>query len=109
MKTETGIRGLVIRRGLLTGVTILALARTTGAQAIGDEYRVREPGRQPLQRMAPVGGWHPDRGGLLHSWNPRCVPHCGSLDDYCRKPLPQLCKPSYPPFYLPSTPEIVHP
>jgi hypothetical protein len=53
-----------------------------------------------LQRVAPAGGWFPYGGGLLHWWNPHCFPCCCGPDDYCRKPLPCVCWPAYPSFYV---------
>ena len=71
----------------------------------GTWWRDRGPGepRQQhfLQRLHPVGGWNPYGGGLLHWWNPHCFPcQCGGPDDYCRKPLPRVCWPPYPPYYI---------
>src|SRR5581483_6254184 len=66
----------------------------------GSEPRCCEPPPGSLlQRWHPVGGWCPYGGGLLHWWNPCCFPHGGVPDDYCRKALPRVCWPSYPPFY----------
>jgi hypothetical protein len=69
------------------------------------------PPPQPdfLQRLHPEGGWHPDGGGRLHRWNPHCSPCCGAPDDYCRKPLPRVCCPHYPPYYTWGPPEIGSP
>lgn len=53
-----------------------------------------------LARLKPVGGWHPYDGKLLHWWDPHCFPCCGGADDYCRKPLPCVCWPPYPPYYI---------
>ncbi|HTU91494.1 MAG TPA: hypothetical protein VMF69_15535 [Gemmataceae bacterium] len=53
-----------------------------------------------LQRFSPVGGWHPYGGGLLHWWPHHCFPCRGGPDDYCRKPLPHVCWPPYPPYYI---------
>src|SRR5262245_25729083 len=58
-----------------------------------------------LQRMHPVGGWHPDAGGLIHWWPRGCFPCSSATDDYCRKKLPQVCWPAYPPFYKWAAPE----
>jgi hypothetical protein len=52
-----------------------------------------------LKRTAPAGGWNPYGGGLLHWWNPHCFPCTGGPDDYCRKPLPRVCWPAYPPYF----------
>jgi hypothetical protein len=68
---------------------------------------------EPLQkcfidRLAPGGGWHPYGGGLLDWWNPCCFPRCGAPDDYCRKPLPRVCWPPYPPYYIWGPPQSCH-
>ncbi len=62
-----------------------------------------------LRQVAPAGGWDPYGGGLLHWWPPHCFPRCGAPDDYCRKPLPCVCWPPYPPYYIWGPPEICHP
>ena len=73
----------------------------------GGEPAYNESAQQRfLQRMHPVGGWHPYGGGLLHWWNPHCFPRQGAPDDYCRKPLPRVCWPPYPPYYVWGPPEI---
>jgi hypothetical protein len=59
-----------------------------------------------LQRLHPVGGWDPYGGGLLHWWNRHCFPHDCGPDDYCRKPLPKVCWPPYPPSYTWGPPEL---
>ena len=69
-----------------------------------------EPSRPGfLQRVAPAGGCFPYGGGLLHWWNPHCFPYVCGPDDYCRKPLPCVCWPAYPSFYVwgppPAAPE----
>jgi hypothetical protein len=63
-----------------------------------------------FRRLAPVGGWNPDGGGLFHWWNPRCFPRSCGPDDYCRKPMPNVCRPCPPssfgtdPLQLPAAP-----
>lgn len=47
------------------------------------------------RRCAPAGGWLPDNGGLITWWPACCFPCCGIPDDYCPKPLPQVCWPPY--------------
>jgi hypothetical protein len=59
-----------------------------------------------LKRLHPAGGWNPYGGGLLHWWNLYCIPRCGAPDDYCRKPLPRVCWPPYPSYYIWGPPEI---
>jgi hypothetical protein len=84
-----------------------ALTLFTFGRALGGEPEYNEPAQQRfLQRMHPVGGWHPYGGGLLHWWNPHCFPRQGAPDDYCRKPLPRVCWPPYPPYYVWGPPEI---
>jgi hypothetical protein len=88
----------------------LVLALGSCAQAVGGEYWHPEPYREGvLQRFHPVGGWHPDGGGLLCWWNPHCFPRCAGPDDYCRKPPPNVCWPPYPPYYIWGPPQIAHP
>jgi hypothetical protein len=67
------------------------------------------PGRHFLQRARPVGGWNPYCGGVLHWWNPHCFPCQSGPDDYCRKPLPRVCWPAYPPYYIAAPPETGYP
>ncbi len=62
-----------------------------------------------LKNVHPVGGWHLYGGGLLHWWPRHCFPCCGAPNDYCRKPLPPICWPPYPPYYTWGPPEICHP
>jgi hypothetical protein len=59
-----------------------------------------------LKRLAPVGGWNPYGGGLLHWWPAHCFPCNGAPDDYCRKALPHVCWPPYPPYFIQGPPEI---
>jgi len=78
----------------------LATSLVICASAMAGEQWYRDPGHgHVLQRFHPVGGWHPDSGGLWHWWNADCFPGCGGPDDYCRKPPPCVCRPFYPPFY----------
>jgi len=107
---ESGSRS---RHGLTNGklrAWALPLMLLACDQAIGGEHGRAEPARPHLlQRFRPAGGWHPDAGGLWHWWNPRCHPRGGGPDDYCRKPPPNLCRPSYPPFYVTTPPEFHRP
>ena len=57
-------------------------------------------------RLRPVGGWHPDNGGLLHWWPHHCFLCAGAPDTYCRKPIPHVCWPPYPPYYIWAPPEV---
>jgi hypothetical protein len=83
---------------------LVACSRTLAAEPDGCP-----PQGNCLQRLQPVGGWHPYGGGVLHWWNPDCFPRCGAPDDYCRKPLPRVCWPAYPSYYSWGTPEICYP
>ena len=82
----------------------LVLALGASGRAIGGVPGCPDPHHaHPLQEFHPAGGWHPDRGGLLHWWNPHCFPRCGGPDDYCRKPPPRVCWPPYLPYYIGGT------
>jgi hypothetical protein len=96
------------RTSLIVGFA-LVLMLAGGNGATGGEGGHAEP-RHPhfLQRFGPVGGWHPDGGGVWHWWNPQCFPRCGGPDDYCRKPPPQVCWPPYRPFYVWGPPGVGH-
>ncbi len=85
---------------------VLALGLIASAQAHGGDTGQCEPPQQGcLQRLNPVGGWNPYGGGLFHWWNRHCFPRCGGPDDYCRKPLPRVCWPAYPAYYIQAPPE----
>jgi hypothetical protein len=62
-----------------------------------------------LKRLAPVGGWCPYGGPLIHWWPWCCFPCKAAPDDYCRKPLPRVCWPPYPPYYIWGPPEVCPP
>jgi hypothetical protein len=62
-----------------------------------------------LRQVGPTGGWCPYGGGLLRWWPPHCFPCVGAPDDYCRKPLPAVCWPPYPPYYIWGPPEMCPP
>ncbi len=62
-----------------------------------------------VRRIGPGGGWCPYGGGLLCWWDPHCFPRCGGPDDYCRKPLPPVCWPPYPPYYIWGLPQACCP
>jgi hypothetical protein len=61
-----------------------------------------------LKRLKPVGGWCP-YGCFLHWWPCHCFPCGGAPDDYCHKPLPRVCWPPYPPYFIWGPPEICYP
>ncbi len=46
-------------------------------------------------RLKPKGGWNPDGRGMFHWWNPDCYPSFCGPDDYCRKPMPNVCRPRF--------------
>jgi hypothetical protein len=88
----------------------LALALIGGNRGLRAEPPCCEPPQESfLKRLGPVGGWCPYGGGLLHWWDPHWISHCGAPDDYCRKPLPTVCWPAYPPYYIWGPPEICFP
>lgn len=62
-----------------------------------------------LQRLAPAGGWRPYGGSLIHWWPRCCFPRQSAPDDYCRKPLPRVCWPPYPPYYIWGPPDSCAP
>ncbi|MBY0524656.1 MAG: hypothetical protein K2R98_14730 [Gemmataceae bacterium] len=96
-----------MRHSIWLAAFVLALSATGGGQA-AEPSSCPPPETCFLSRLAPVGGWHPDGGGLLHWWKPHCFPSCGAPDDYCRKPLPRPCWPPYPPYFTYGPPEICH-
>src|SRR5439155_24759024 len=85
---------------------LLVLPLACGQEVADQRSGCELPPQPSFQRVRPVGGWDPYGGGLLHWWNPCCFPHRGAPDDYCRKPLPNVCWPPYPPYYIwaPSSP-----
>jgi hypothetical protein len=88
----------------------VAAALLAGGRGLGGEPACCPPPQECLlKRLAPVGGWHPYGGGLLHWWNPHCFPRSGAPDDYCRKKLPNVCWPPYPPYYIWGPPELCCP
>lgn len=108
MTTELDWKTLYISSKV--GAWTLVLTLVTCGQAIGGERGYSDPVRPHfLQRLRPAGGWHPDGDGLLHWWNSHCFPRGDAPDDYCRKPLPEVCWPPYPPYYIWGTPEIGYP
>jgi hypothetical protein len=93
-----------------TWVVAVVLVLLAGGWAVGAEPTCDQTGPAcSLRRIGPVGGWCPYGGGLLHWWDPHCFPRCGAPDDYCRKPLPRVCWPPYPPYYIWGPPEVCPP
>ena len=91
-------------------IAVGLLALTTAAWASAEEPPCGESHLAGfLGRPGPAGGWFPYGGGLLHWWPGHCFPRCGAPDDYCRKPLPPVCWPPYPSYYIWGPPEICYP
>jgi hypothetical protein len=91
------------------GVAALLVAlMATGAGMAAEPPCCEPPQECWLQRLGPVGGWNPG-GGLLHWWDAHCFPCGGAPDDYCRKPMPKVCWPCYPPYFTWGPPEVCHP
>jgi hypothetical protein len=93
-----------MRRLAWSGAVLLALS------AAGWAFGGEPPCSQPhpacsVGQLGPAGGWCPYGGGLLCWWPQHCFPDCGGPDDYCRKPLPKVCWPPYPPYYIWGPPE----
>jgi hypothetical protein len=85
----------------LVWIAALVVALLAGGRGLcGEQACCPPPEDCFLKGLAPVGGWHPYGGGLVHWWPRNCFPHCGGPDDYCRKPLPHVCWPLYPPYYV---------
>jgi hypothetical protein len=97
-----------MRRRAWIGAALVALLAANGA--VGGEPPCWEPALACfLRQLAPAGGLFPYGGGLLHWWPEHCFPRCGAPDDYCRKPLPNVCWPPYPPCYIGGAPDSHHP
>jgi hypothetical protein len=97
-----------MRRLITTSPIVLGLVLC--GQVIGGEGKTPEaPLLQTPHPFHPAGGWHPYGGGLFHWWDPRCFPCQAAADDYCRKPLPKLCWPSYPRYYTWGPPQVIYP
>jgi hypothetical protein len=61
-----------------------------------------------VTRLGPKGGCNPDGRGLFHWWNPHCFSRSCGPDIYCRKPMPNVCRPRSPAFgpYVQSQPKL---
>ena len=91
-------------------IGIVAITLSAGGQGLRAELPCCEPPQDCfLKRLGPIGGWHPYGGGLLNWWPRHCFPCGGAPDDYCRKPLPNVCWPPYPSYYIWGPPEICWP
>jgi hypothetical protein len=73
-------------------LSLIASGSTLGGEPLEGDAHI-------LDRWHPVGGWNPYGGGIFHWWKPGCFPCATAPDDYCKKPLPRLCWPTYPPSY----------
>jgi len=94
-----------MRRQLWIATLIAVLI--AGGRGLRAESPCCEPsGDGFVKRLGPAGGWNRYGGGLLHWWNPCCFPCGGAPDDYCRKPLPRVCWPPYPSYYIWGAPAI---
>src|SRR5262249_24841104 len=78
------------------GTVLIVFLANTSAFAGGPWMQGPTTPTHFLGRLAPVGGWNPDRPGLLHWWDPDCFVYPCTPDDYCRKPLPPLHCPPRP-------------
>src|SRR5438132_1479594 len=97
-----------MRRHVWIGMVVGTLL--AGGRGLRAEPTCCEPSQDCfLKRLGPVGGWHAYDSGLLTWWPRHCFPCCGATDDYCRKPLPSVCWPSYPSYYIWGTPETSYP
>jgi hypothetical protein len=86
-----------------------SLVAGSGAPATTGDHAITGGLACFLRQLGPVGGWNPYGGGLLRWWPPHCFP-CGvAPDDYCRKALPPVCWPPYPPYYIWGPQEICPP
>jgi hypothetical protein len=82
-------------------IAVFTVAFLVPNRARSDEHCCCPPPQEGfLKRFAPVGGWRPYGLGLFHWWPCRCFPCNNGRDDYCRKPLPHVCWPPYPPYYI---------
>lgn len=77
----------------------LSLALITASWVSAQEPACCEMHSPVLQQARPTGGWCP-YGCLFHWWKPDCFPRACAPDDYCRKTLPDVCRPTYPPWYI---------
>jgi hypothetical protein len=97
-----------MRRHMWIGALVVALL-AAGRGRCAEPTCGGPPLDSILKQWGPVGGWHPYGGGLLSWWPRNCFPRCGAPDDYCRKPLPRVCWPPYPPYYIWGPPEVCCP
>jgi hypothetical protein len=81
-----------MRMQITLGAIAVALMMPTQARA-GEPGDAQAHKSHFLGRLRPVGGCNPDGRGLFHWWNPNCFPRSCGPDDYCRKPMPNVCRP----------------
>jgi hypothetical protein len=89
----------------LSKATLLFTVLVCGPALAGERDACPPPQQGFLARTMPVGGWQPYGGGLWHWWPRHCFPRSCAPDDYCRKPLPAVCWPAYPPGYIWAAPQ----
>jgi hypothetical protein len=90
-------------------VVAVILSAVVDRSRAGDPVCCEPPQQHWLARIAPVGGWHPDSGGLLHWYDYHAFPRGGAPDDYLPKKLPPLCWPPYRPVFQYGPPEVATP
>jgi hypothetical protein len=97
-----------MRRQVWIGAVFVAML--AGGRGLGADGGCCEPSEDgALRRLSHTGCWHPYGGGLLRWWPTHCFPCGGAPDDYCRKPLPKVCWPPYPSYYIWGPREICYP
>jgi hypothetical protein len=80
-----------MKRRIVWAIALAAMTLTQVKAGDPGEPEVRRG--HFLGRIRPVGGCNPDGRGLFHWWNPHCYPRWCGPDDYCRKPMPNVCRP----------------
>ena len=69
-------------------------ARIADAHRCAPETPATERPSAAFPALGPAGGCNPDGRGLFHWWNPDCFPRSCGPDNYCRKPMPNVCRPT---------------
>jgi hypothetical protein len=75
----------------LWAIVLAFMTHTQARAGEPNEWDVHRP--HFLARLRPVGGCNPDGRGLFHWWNPHCFSRSCGPDTYCRKPMPNVCRP----------------
>jgi hypothetical protein len=70
---------------------VALLVMTSTAARAGDTGPGEVDRPHFLSRLGPRGGCNPDGRGIFHWWNRDCYPRPCGPDNYCRKPMPDLC------------------